>query len=182
MAVYVSLIPKYKFSQAKRFLVKPNAKLCPSSDSVSQAGSQRRKFLYGRKLEVVKHPWVGWGITCECSLLCLRLHQGSFPSLATISGGEHWVLPTPQGRSGDGFVCVRFPKAELMTPLCPGPVGQGMSTMGSQGLPVSQVPVVFYCSTAHTPGKGAKFMLNWIQSAAFWCSCSSSTRGSCRCF
>lgn len=81
MAVYVSLISKYKFSQAKRFLVKPNAKFRPTSDRVFQARSQHRRFLGGRKLNVVKQPCspqlcqeaqVGWGIT--------RLHQGQLPS------------------------------------------------------------------------------------------------------
>lgn len=65
MAVYVSLISKYKFSQAKRFLVKPNAKLCPTGDRVSQAGSQHRKFLGGRKLKVVKEAQMGWGRGCQ---------------------------------------------------------------------------------------------------------------------
>lgn len=37
MAVYVSLISKYKFSQVEQFLVKQNAKLSPTSDHVSQA-------------------------------------------------------------------------------------------------------------------------------------------------
>lgn len=45
MAVYVSLIPKYKCSQAKGFLVKPKAELCPASDRVSQAGSQHGQFF-----------------------------------------------------------------------------------------------------------------------------------------
>lgn len=101
MAVYVSLISKYKFSQAKRFLVKPNAKLCPTSDRVSQAGSQHRRFLDGRKLNAVKQPClpqlhqeaqVGWGISCEpCPASgCTR---GTSPALslacwlATASGG-----------------------------------------------------------------------------------------------
>lgn len=101
MAVYVSLTSKYKFSQAKRFLVKPNAKFHPTSDRVFQARSQHRRFLGGRKLNVVKQPCssqlcqeaqVGWGISCErCPAPgCTR---GSSPALsltcwlATASGG-----------------------------------------------------------------------------------------------
>lgn len=115
MAVYVSLISKYKFSQAKRFLVKPNAKFRPTSDRVFQARCQHRRFLGGRKLNsparlscARRHRWAG------ASLVSVVLHQAApgaapqhFPSLAG--------LPPPQ--KGDTGSCPR-PRAGLEMALC----------------------------------------------------------------
>lgn len=60
-----------------------------------------------------------------------------------------------------------------MTPLCPGAVGQGMSVMGSQEHPVSQVPVVFHCSLLTLLARelsswqaGSKVLLSGIAAAA----------------
>lgn len=89
MAVYVSLIPKYKFSQAKRFLVKPKVKLCPTSDGVSRLGLSTGSFWMAGRWKC-QEAQMGWGISCERSLACLRLPQelflSAFPHLLACTG------------------------------------------------------------------------------------------------
>lgn len=58
MAVYVSLISKYKFSQVKQFLVKQNAKLSPTSDHISQGSSQHSKFFGCQDVEDGETPMI----------------------------------------------------------------------------------------------------------------------------
>lgn len=172
MAVYISLISKYKLSQVEQFLVKQNAKLSPTRDHVSRASSQHRQFLDGR-LDAE-----GGETALMASILpggrdrLGRLLQASSSSLAcwfcwsfsmrrvTLS------LAYRPGCSGDTFVYVWVPEAELTATSaarsCCG------SMMRSQELPVSQTCMVFYCSAARSSGKEAELTLSWVQSAALW--------------
>lgn len=187
MAVYVSLIPKYKFSQAKRFLVKPNAKLCPTSDCVSRMGVSTGSFWMAGSWKwwnspdclsyARRHRWAGAPLVSLPSPAsgCSR---SSSPALSLTC----WLALGPAHTPGKVWrwlcVCV-MPKSwadDASVPRCcgAGDVSDGESRAsslpGASGLSLL---------AAHAPGKGAELMAGWVQSAAVWYCCSSSFWGSC---
>lgn len=187
MAVYVSLIPKYKFSQAKRFLVKPNAKLCPTSDRVSRlalstgifwmAGSWKWWNSPDCLSHAGRHRWAG------ASLVSLPSPaSGCSRSSSPVLSLTCWLALGPAHTPGKVWrwlcVCV-MPQSWANNTSVPSSCGAGDVRDGESGassLPgASGLPLL----TTHAPGQGAELMAGWVQSAAFWCCCSSSSWGSC---
>lgn len=193
MAVYVSLIPKYKFSPAKRFLVKPNAKLSNKWPCIPGWVSAQEGFGW-QEAESNETALLASAVPGGADGLghllwafpCLRQHQGqlprAFPHLLACHclrrgtlGPAHspgklwrWLFVMPKSWADDISVSRSCGARD---------VNDGESRASS--VPLS---VVFYCSAAHAPGKGAELTLVWVQSAAFWCYCSSSFWGSWRFF
>lgn len=122
--------------------------------------------LCQEQLLLCQEAEVGWSISCRHFLPCLGLHQKQLSSAHSCLLACHhllfsaWSFSTRMvtlslayspGWSGDGFVYVWIPEAELtatsVARSCWG------SMMGSQELPVSQMCMVFYCSAAQSSGK-----------------------------
>lgn len=114
-----------------------------------------------------RHRWAG-----ASPVPWLRLHQGqltrAFPHLLACHCLRRGTLgPAHSPGKVWKWLCV-MPKSWADDTSGSRSCGAGDVNDGESRASRLPLSVIFYCSAAHAPGKGAELTLIWVQTAAFW--------------